>query len=253
MPLVRVAGLTRLFGGFAALSELSLEFHGGRVHGIIGPNGSGKTTLVNCITGFLNPTYGDVLLDGLPIGGFSPSRLARLGVLRGFQGAPLVPNLTVLENVMCGNLQLSPRRVVGAVTGLPVGGNAKEEALRDRAVGLLRRLGLHMLRDRMAFELVWSECQMVQFARLLLQDSRLLFLDEPVSGMDEEGVDTVGALLKELQSRGVGIVLVSHNMRFLLKIADVVSVLHHGRVIASGTPDEISTTDRVREIYLGSG
>jgi branched-chain amino acid transport system ATP-binding protein len=240
MALLEVQDVTVRFGGHTALSEVGLEVEPGEVTGLIGPNGAGKTTLFNIITGLLPATGGSVVLGGKNIGGLAPYRRARLGVARTFQRLELFGQLTVRENTL---VAASLRRRWGSANG------ESDGQVADR---LLDRLGLTSLAHVRADTLPTGQGRLVELARALAIKPRLLLLDEPASGQDEQETQTFAALLLELAADGLGILLVEHDMALVMGVCTKVVALDFGQVLAVGTPDEVRTNPRVQEAYLGT-
>jgi len=180
--ILRVSGLSKSFGAIQALDKVDIEVARGRVHGIIGPNGSGKTTLFNCVTGLLKPNAGSVTLDGVDITNKPASWIANRGIRRTFQAGKLVPGMTVLENVMSGVNDGVATAAIDAAFRLPFVPSRRETAIRDRAMRILSLTGMDGSAGRWASDLVWTERQLVQMARALIAEPKLILLDEPASG-----------------------------------------------------------------------
>lgn len=249
VPAVPVAALearhlVKDFRGFRATNDVSLQIHEGEIHAIIGPNGAGKTTLFNLLSGFLRPTSGEVSLFGERIDTLPPHAIVRRGLSRSFQISSVFPSLTVRENVLVA-LQ-SPTRLPGQFW-TPL---ARLEALGPRADEILAGVGLGGAPARLAADLSHGEKRQLEIGISLTQDPRVLLLDEPTSGMGSEGINRVIALVRQV-ARGRTVVLVEHNMSVVAELADRITVLQYGQVIASGRYDDVRRDPRVIEAYLG--
>ncbi|MGD0746372.1 MAG: ABC transporter ATP-binding protein [Acidimicrobiales bacterium] len=231
-PALEVAGVSVQFGGVAALSNVSLRAEPGVVTGLIGPNGAGKTTLFNVITGLQHPDKGTVHLDGADITRMGTHRRARLGLARTFQRLELFSTLSAADNVRVG-LEASGR------------------ATASTAVALLGRVGVGDEAASPVSSLPTGSARLVELARALSTDPKVLLLDEPCSGLDERETQALGRLLTSLAAEGRAIVLVEHDTNLVLRVCGMVHVLDFGEVIASGTPDEVRRNPIVQEAYLG--
>ena len=230
---LEVRGVSVTFGGIAALQGVNLDVRPGEVTGLIGPNGAGKTTLFNVISGLQRPDSGEVLLDGRDVTKLGTNRRARLGLARTFQRLELFGSLSARDNVQVG---LDARRDKGDLT----------------AQGLLPRVGVSADADRQVSTLPTGEARLVELARALAIDPKLILLDEPCSGLDDNETHLLGNLLRELADEGRGVLLVEHDMSIVLTICDRIFVLDFGELIASGTPAEIRRDPRVQAAYLGT-
>ena len=226
------------FGGAAALSDVDVAAEAGAITGLIGPNGAGKTTLFNCITGLLQPTSGAVFLDGRDISSLPPYKRARGGVARTFQRLELFTSLTVRDNI----------RVAGEIRNRWSRTRVDPRAETDSVIEML---GLTHLAGRDVSEIPTGMARRVEMARALMTRPKILLLDEPASGQDEQETEEFGELLLRLCSEGTAILLVEHDVSLVMKVCSYIQVLDFGRVIASGTPSEIQTNSAVLEAYLG--
>jgi branched-chain amino acid transport system ATP-binding protein len=236
--LLRVEHVSVRFGGVQALDDVSLSVRAGRVHGLIGPNGAGKTTLFNVITGLAKPAAGRVALDGRDITRTGPHRRARLGMARTFQRLELFSSLTVRENVQ-----------VAADTAKPIWRRQQEATFV--VASALARAGLDSVADERVEALPIGTARLVELARALATEPRILLLDEPASGLDSRDTSTLGELLVGLARDGLAVLLVEHDMSLVMTHCDSIDVMDRGRVIASGASDEVQSSPAVRDAYLG--
>jgi branched-chain amino acid transport system ATP-binding protein/branched-chain amino acid transport system permease protein len=246
-PLLVARAVTKSFGGLRALHEVSLEVVPGTIHALIGPNGSGKTTLLDCITGMLGADAGEVSLRGRRIDGLPPDRVAASGVARTFQQVALFGSMSATENVLTG---AHPRLRGGFATGM-LGLSESHAHLDPRA--LLDAVGLDGFGEHLAGSLSYGQRKRLELARALALEPSLLLLDEPAAGRNEPEILELGRFLKRLRGARLTILLVEHHMNFVLSLADVVTVLDEGRVVAHGDPATVRNDRAVIDAYLGAG
>jgi branched-chain amino acid transport system ATP-binding protein len=237
------------FGGIAALSEVSLSAHPGRVHGVIGPNGAGKTTLFNVACGFVRPDVGTITWGGRELQGLRPHQLAGLGIARTLQGLGLFDRMTVLDNVLIGADAGARTGFLAGLLALPRSGR-EETRLRERALAVLDELGIAAYAERLPGSLPYAVRKKVALARALVSEPELVMLDEPASGLSEDELAELGRRLRGLAER-MSVMLVEHHMDLVMSVCDDITVLDFGRVIASGTPDEVRDDPAVLAAYLG--
>ena len=244
MAVLETSGLVKEFSGFRAVDGIDLKVEEGSVHALVGPNGAGKTTLFNMLTGFLKPTAGQISIFGEDVSHLSPDRIARRGIARSFQITSLFEQLTVLEHV-----QLA----LQAGTALGYRWWASDRALhrfRHDALGFLEQVGLADMATRQASSLPYGQKRALELALALALEPNLLLLDEPTAGMALADVHQTIELIKRIRS-GRTVVLVEHNMRVVSELADVVSVLQYGKVIAEGPYQTVRQNPQVISAYLG--
>jgi branched-chain amino acid transport system ATP-binding protein len=248
-PLLRVAGLTKVFGGLRAVGDLSFGVDRHEIVGLIGPNGAGKTTVFNLLTGLYRPTAGHMVFDGRGLAGLPPHRIAALGIARTFQNLRLFTSMSVLDNVLVGmHLSIAPR-VVEVLATAPAA-RAREEAARARAATLIAEMGLPEPEAPVA-SLPYGQQRLVELARALATRPRLLLLDEPSAGMNPNETDQLVGIIRRLRGEGLTILLIEHHMRMVMATCDRIIVLNQGEKIAEGPPEAVQRDIRVVEAYLG--
>jgi ABC-type branched-subunit amino acid transport system ATPase component len=250
--LLEINKVTRYFGGLCALAGVSFTVESGSVHGLIGPNGAGKTTLINILSGITRPTSGQVRFRGHSLEAFPAHRVAALGVARTFQNIRLFPALTCLENVIAGQHLVARRPLLPALLCLPAA-RRQEHAYREQAMAILKRVGLDGRAGLLAKNLPYGERRRLEIARALASRPQLLLLDEPVAGMRRQELLRVAELIHSLADEGMTILLIEHNMAFVMELCAQITVLNFGSVIITGSAAEIGQHPEVIEAYLGKG
>lgn len=244
-------GLTVRFGGLTALSNASLRVKGGEVHALIGPNGAGKSTFVNTISGFYRPTEGECELDGVMLTGRKSHQIARIGLARTFQNTELFGDMSVLENVVVGTQQRLSYSIADAVLHTPRMRRQEEEARRI-AIGLLAFVGLEEYANEEARFLPFGLQRRLEIARALASRPRLLLLDEPAAGLTTQEIDDLEAMIRRIAGLGISVLLIEHHVELIMAVADTVTVLDYGQVIASDQPAVVQDDPRVIEAYFGT-
>ena len=248
--LLETKGLTKHFGGLAAVSQLDLYVNRGEIVGLIGPNGAGKTTVFNLITGFLRPTSGKVLFDGHDITGRKPHLIAETGIGRTFQLAYLFPDFTVMENVVA-SFYLYPRSGFWEALFNTPAYRKKEKDILNQAKEVLRLVGLDRAEDELAKNLPHGHQKVLNVARALAIKPKLLLLDEPIAGMTRDEIVFSLGVFDKIRSQGITILFVEHNMEFM-SLCDRVIVLNFGNKIAEGSSEEVRQNEAVIQAYFGS-
>jgi len=238
MPILEGKGVTRNFGGLAAVSGVDFHVDEGEAVGLIGPNGAGKTTLFNLISGALVPRPGVIKLKGVDVTGFKPHRICRMGVARTFQSVKVFADMTALDNVVLGLLFGAPGRV------------SRTDAARE-AAELLEFAGLSGMEAIPAKDLTLANQKRLEIARALATKPQLLLLDELMAGLNPTEVGQAMELIARIRARGVTIFVIEHVMKAIMSVCDRIIVLDHGKKIAEGTPREIATSRAVIDVYLG--
>jgi branched-chain amino acid transport system ATP-binding protein len=243
--ILQTQDLVKEFLGFVAVNRVNLKVRRGQIHALIGPNGAGKTTVFNLLTKFLIPTQGTILFNGQDITSKKPAEVAHRGLVRSFQISATFPNLTVLENVRIG---------LQGATGLSLHFWRSERVLsqlNDRAMALLEEVGLESFADTQAVELAYGRKRALEIATTLAMNPELMLLDEPTQGMGHEDVDRVTQLIKKVSANRT-VLMVEHNMSVVSRIADTISVLQRGQIIAEGPYATVSQNPQVLEAYMGT-
>lgn len=249
-PLLAVDQMSIRFGGLLAVSSMTFQVREGEVLSLIGPNGAGKTSAFNAITGYLQPSSGDVIYEGRRLNGLSPDAISRLGVVRSFQKTSLFSGLSAFENVLVGLHKRSTQTPLAIMLGLS---RVKEDERRLAAAAreVLDFVGISPRAQEAAASLPYGEQRLLEVAIALAADPKLLLLDEPVSGMNPAEKASFVETISRIAKRGITVLLVEHDMRTVMGASDRVICLNLGAIIADGTPDEIQRNKDVIKAYLG--
>lgn len=249
MTLLSVENLERSFGGVKAVQNCDFTVEKGSITGLIGPNGAGKTTVFNMLTGFLRPDKGRITFDGVEIAGLEPHAIARMGITRTFQLLRIFPKLSALENVMIavpGNDEHPLDRMF-----FPLRVRSSEKMRKEKAETLLRTVGLWEKKDLPAGSLSYGQQKLLDIARCLATDAKLILLDEPVAGVNPVLREKIKNILLDLKRQGRTVLVIEHDMSFVMGMCDTIVVLDHGEEIAIGTPASIKKNRKVIAAYLG--
>lgn len=249
---LRVEGVSKRFGGYLALDDVSCEIAAERIHALIGPNGAGKTTLFNVVSGLLPPTVGRIFFQDRDYTGRRPDLVSAMGIARNFQQVRLFPGLSLIENIAIGCHARTGGNAWHALLRLGFFEHKAERVARAKATELLGFVGIKLRSEDLPSELTLVDQRRLEIARALASEPRLLLLDEPAAGMNASETAELGQLIRRIRSSGITVLLVEHNMRLVMNVAERITVLSAGRVIAEGSPTEIQRDETVIAAYLGS-
>jgi branched-chain amino acid transport system ATP-binding protein len=247
---LEVDGLTLQFGGLRALDDVSFHIDEGEILGLIGPNGAGKTTCFNAVTGVYRPTGGDIRFEGESIVGRKRFQITQLGIARTFQNIRLFRSMTALENVMVGADANHRTGILSALFRLPRHRHEEEQG-HDRAMELLRFMGIHRHADELASNLSYGDQRRLEIARAMATEPKLICLDEPAAGFNPAEKAQLMELIRKVRDQGYTVLLIEHDMRLVMGVTDRIVVLEFGRKIAEGKPHEIRDNPAVIAAYLG--
>ncbi len=253
-PLLRAQGIAKSFGGITALQNVSINIARGSIYGLIGPNGAGKTTFFNVLTGLYERDAGSIEFNGLTLGAraaYTPDAAVRAGIARTFQNIRLFANLSVLENVMIGRHARTRAGVWAAMLRLP-SQRREEAAIEARARELLDFAGLTAHANTRAASLPYGLQRRLEIARALATDPHLLALDEPAAGKNAAETRELAELIRRVRAQGITVLLIEHDMKFVMALCDRILVLDYGLPIAEGTPAEVRANPAVIAAYLGA-
>lgn len=248
--MLELKGITQIFGGVTALSDVSFSIHANQITGVIGPNGAGKTTLFNIVTGIYQQTSGQVIFEGTDISRIPVERLAAKGMVRTFQNIELFGQMTVLENVMVG-LHSKSKSGLFACSFKAPWAIKEERRIREEAHEWLRFVGIDQLADVQASNLPFGKGRMLEIARAMACKPRMILMDEPAAGLNSQETVGLAELIRMIRDLGVTVVLVEHDMELVMDICDRIVVLNLGQKLAEGTPREIQDNPEVIAAYLG--
>lgn len=247
---LKVSGITKIFGGLTALDDVSFELQQGRILGLAGPNGSGKSTLLNVLSGVYKPDGGEVRLHGKNVTRLAPYLVTAEGMARTFQNLQLFQGLTVRENVLVGRTCRMRSTLFGSIFGSPFA-RSEERAAREQARALLALVGLERFIDDRPATLSYGQRRLLEIARALASSPSVLMLDEPCAGLSQGEADELAAFIRPLAENGTAVIVIEHNMRFIMGLADHIVALNFGRKIAEGDPRSIRENEQVIAAYLG--
>lgn len=248
--LLKANHVTMQFGGLRAVDTVDMEVRAGEIHALIGPNGAGKTTFFNVVSGIYMPTAGSVEFDGQDITKLKPYQVTEKGIARTFQNILLFDALTALENVMVGHHARTKYNVMGSMLRTP-NMRKEEAACREKSMEMLEYVGLGAEIETPAGGLPYGKKRILEIARALASEPKIIMLDEPCAGMNASETEELRQTIFKIRDSGITVLLVEHDMKFVMGISDIITVLDHGQKICEGVPDVIMKDEQVIEAYLG--
>ncbi|MGG3563640.1 ABC transporter ATP-binding protein [Neobacillus rhizosphaerae] len=250
MQFLETRNLTKKFGGLVAVNQVDFTIEQGKINAIIGPNGAGKSTFFNLISGFHQPSSGQVIYKGKDITTLPSNKIAELGVARTFQTTNLFEQSTVLDNVIVGHRLRTKSNLLDAIFRTPRL-RSEEKQCREKAMEVLEFVDLKQAANKLVGSLTQEEKKRTAFALALATDPEIVFLDEPAAGVNPDETEGLADLMKKMVSKGITVCLIEHKMSMIMRIADKIMVLNYGEKIAEGRPEEIRNNETVIKAYLG--